>query len=114
MPTFYLPMCLFQDMSRISWYIVYRSLIFLHASVQHVDIAKTMITSLNGNSFRVTGPSCGEFTDPWWIPTQRPVTRRFGVFFDLLLDKRLKNNGNAGDLRRNGAHYGVTVMTPVS
>ena len=28
---------------------------------------------------------CGE----WWIPAQRPVTRSFGAFFDLRLNKRL-------------------------
>ena len=48
-----------------------------------------MMTSSNGNIFRVTGHLCGEFTGPRWIPTQRPVTRRFDVFFDLRLNKRL-------------------------
>ena len=42
-----------------------------------------MMTSSNGNIFRVTGPLCGEF------PTQRPVTRSFDVLFDLRLNKRL-------------------------
>ena len=48
-----------------------------------------MMTSLNGNIFRVTGPLCGEFTGPGEFPTQRPVTRSFDVFFDLRLNKRL-------------------------
>ena len=48
-----------------------------------------MMTSSNGNIFRVTGPLCGEFTGPGEFPTQRPVTRSFGVFFDLRLNKRL-------------------------
>ena len=48
-----------------------------------------MMTSSNGNIFRVTGPLCGEFTGPGEIPTQRPVTRGFDVFFDLRLNKRL-------------------------
>ena len=48
-----------------------------------------MMTSSNGNIFRVTGHLCGEFTGPGEIPTQRPVTRSFGVFFDLRLNKRL-------------------------
>ena len=47
------------------------------------------MTSSNGNIFRVTGPLCGEFTGPGEFPTQRPVTRSFGVFFDLRLNKRL-------------------------
>ena len=42
-----------------------------------------MMTSSNGNIFRVTGPLCGEFTGPGEFPTQRPVTRSFDVFFDL-------------------------------
>ena len=47
-----------------------------------------MMTSLNGNIFRVTGPLCGEFTGPGEFPA-RPVTRSFDVFFDLRLNKRL-------------------------
>ena len=49
----------------------------------------TTMTSSNGNIFRVTGPLCGKFTGPGEFPTQRPVTRRFDVFFDLRLNKRL-------------------------
>ena len=48
-----------------------------------------MMTSSNGNIFRVTGHLCGEFTGPGEFPTQRPVTRSFDVFFDLSLSKRL-------------------------
>ena len=50
-----------------------------------------MMTSPNGNIFRVTGPLCGEFTGPGpgEFPTQKPVTRSFDVFFDLRLNKRL-------------------------
>ena len=31
-------------------------------------IVSDMMTSLNGNIFRVTGLLCGEFTGPLWIP----------------------------------------------
>ena len=48
-----------------------------------------MMTSSNGNIFRVTGPLCGEITGPGEFPTQRPVTRSFDVFFNLCLNKRL-------------------------
>ena len=48
----------------------------------------SMMTSSNGNIFRVTGPWCGEFTGPGKFPTQRSVTRSFDVFFDLRLNKR--------------------------
>ena len=52
-------------------------------------ISCDMMTSSNGNIFRVTGPLCGEFTGPGEFPTQRPVTRNFDVFFDLHLNERL-------------------------
>ena len=57
----------------------------------HDDLIKSyhIMTSSNGNIFRVTGPLCGEFTGPGEFPTQRPVTRSFDVFFDLRLNKRL-------------------------
>ena len=72
-----------------------------------------MMTSSNGNIFRVTGPLCGEFTGPGEFPTQRPVTRSFDVcFFYLRLNKRLSslNNREAGDLRRHRGHCDVMVM----
>ena len=48
-----------------------------------------MMTSSNGNIFRVTGHLCGEFTGHGEFPTQRPVPRSFDVFFGLRLNKRL-------------------------
>ena len=47
------------------------------------------MTSSNENIFRVTGLLCVEFTGHRWILAQRPVTRIFGVFFDLQLNKQL-------------------------
>ena len=46
-----------------------------------------MMTSSNGNIFRVTGHLCGEFTGEF--PTQRLVTRGFDIFLDLRLNKGL-------------------------
>ena len=69
------------------------------------------MTSSNGNIFRVTGPVFGEFTGHRRIPRTKPVTRSFGVFFNLRLNERLsKQNRVAGDLKRHRAHYDVTVM----
>ena len=48
-----------------------------------------MMTSSNGNIFRVTDPLCGEFTGQGEFPKQRPVTRSFDVYFDLRLNKML-------------------------
>ena len=47
-------------------------------------LSAVIMTSSNGNIFRVTGHLCGEF------PAQRPVTRSFGVSFDTRLNKRLR------------------------
>ena len=64
-------------------------------TIQHMPFIRLwvdsvhMMTSSNGNIFRVTGPLCGEFTGPGEFPTQRPVTRSFDVYFDLRLNKRL-------------------------
>ena len=70
-----------------------------------------MMTSSNGNIFRVTGHLCGEFTGfRGEFPTQRPVTRSLDVFFDLRLNKRLSSTREAGDLRCYRAHYDVIVM----
>ena len=55
----------------------------------HADVTTCVMTSSNGNIFRVTDPLCGEFTGPGEFPTQRPVTRSFDVYFDLRLNKRL-------------------------
>ena len=43
--------------------------------------------------------------------SRRPVTRNFGVFFDLRLNHSWANDGYAGDLRRHRAYYDVIVMT---
>ena len=69
-----------------------------------------MMTSSNGNIFRVTGHLWREFTGPSEVPAQRPMTRSFGVFFDLRLNNDWVNNREAGDLRRYRAHYDVIVM----
>ena len=52
-------------------------------------VLPVMMTSSNGNIFRVTGHLCGDSPVPGEFPTQRPVTRSFDVFFDQRLNKRL-------------------------
>ena len=64
-----------------------------------------MMTSSNGNIFRVTGPLCGEF------PAQWPVARSFDVFFDLRLNKRLSKHSKRRRSETPRAHYDVTVMS---
>ena len=67
-----------------------------------------MMTSSNGNISRVSGLSCGEFTDhrQW----------RGASMFSLICTwtNSWANNGGAGDLRRRRAHFDVIVMRIVS
>ena len=62
-----------------------------------------MMTSSNGNIFRVTGHLCGEFTGDQW---------REALMFSLICAwiNGWVNNGEAVDLRRHRAHYDVIVM----
>ena len=48
-----------------------------------------MMTSSNGNIFRVTGYLCGEFTGQRWIPRTKASGAELWCFFDLRLNKRL-------------------------
>ena len=48
-----------------------------------------MITTSSRNIFRVTGPCEGNAQVTGGFSPERPVTRSFKVFFDLLLNKRL-------------------------
>ena len=41
----------------------------------------TMMTSSNGNIFRVTGHLCGEFTGPRWIPRKKASDAELSCFF---------------------------------
>ena len=52
----------------------------------------------------------GNSAVPGEFPAQRPVTRSFDVFFNLRLNKRLGKTREAGNLRRNRAHYDVILM----
>ena len=48
-----------------------------------------IMTSSNGNIFRVTGPLRGNSPVTGEFPSQRSVTRSFDIFFALRLNKRL-------------------------
>ena len=67
-----------------------------------------MMTSSNGNTFRVTGHVCGEFTGYRWING----TKARGLMFSLICAwiNGWVNKSEAGDLRRHCAHYDVSVM----
>ena len=48
-----------------------------------------MMTSSNGNIFRVTGHLCGEFTGPWWIPRTKASDEELWCFLWSASHKRL-------------------------
>ena len=71
----------------------------------------TMMTSSNRNIFRVTGPLCGEFTGPRWIPHTKASDAELWCF--SLVYARINgwvNNGETGDLGRHRTHYDAIVM----
>ena len=56
----------------------------------HAEI-NYMMTSSNGNIFRITGPLCGEFTGDRWIPLTKASNAGGTLMFPLIcaLNKRL-------------------------
>ena len=65
-----------------------------------IYVSHLMMTSSNGNIFRVTGTLCGEFTGPGSL--------MFSLMYTWIND--WVNNREAGDLRRHRGHYDVIVM----
>ena len=69
-----------------------------------------MMTSSNGNIFRVTGHLCGEFTGPRWIPHTKASDAELWYFLsEYFWINGWENTREADDLRRYRAHYDVTV-----
>ena len=58
------------------------------AKICNFRITRIMMTSANGNIFRVTGPLWGESCGPRWIPLIKANGTGFDVFFDLRLNKQ--------------------------
>ena len=70
-----------------------------------------MMTSSNGNVFRVTGPLFGEFTGHRWIPRTKAIDAELWCFlWSAPWINDWVNNREAGDLRRHHTHYDVIVM----
>ena len=74
-----------------------------------------MMTSTNGNIFRVTGPLCREFTGHRWIPlTVKASGAELWCFLWFApWINGWESNREARYLRRHRAHYDVIVM-PIS
>ena len=71
----------------------------------------SMMTSSNGNIFRVTVHLCREFTGDRWIPRTRTSDAELWCFLcSAHWINGWANTREAGDLRRRHAHYDVIVM----
>ena len=68
------------------------------------------MTSLNGNIFRIAGPLSGNLPVTGGLPSQRPVTWIFDVFFDGFWTNGWANKRDGGDLRCHRIHYDIIVM----
>ena len=75
-----------------------------------VDKFYSMMTSSNGNIFRVTGHLCGEIHRSPVNSPHKGQWRRALIFFYLRSINALVNDREAGDLRRHRAHYDVTLV----
>ena len=76
-----------------------------------VEIWICMTTSSNGNIFRVKGSVCEEFTGHRWIPRTKAIDAELWCFlWSAPWINGWVNNREAGDLRRQRAHYNVIVM----
>ena len=63
------------------------------AGICRENLINIMMTSSNGNIFRVMAFCAGNSPVPGEFRAQGPVTRSFDVFFDLRLNKRLSKQG---------------------
>ena len=71
----------------------------------------SMMTSSNGNIFRVTDPLCREFTGHRWIPLTKASDAELWCFlWSAPLINGWVNNREAGGLRRHRSHYDVIVI----
>ena len=78
--------------------------------IRHTVNENDMMTSWNGNIFRVAGPLWGESIGDRWIPLTKPVTRTFDVVFDVRLDKRLNRQWKCWWFETPLCSCDVTVM----
>ena len=79
------PMFLWRRWTLVHTHPVHTPIICLNRPCMRDFTLIFMMTSSNGNIFRVTGPLFGDR----WIPHTKAVTRSFDVFFYLRLNKRL-------------------------
>ena len=71
----------------------------------------SMMTSSNGNIFRVTGHWCGEFTGPRWIPSTKASDSELWCFLWSPRNKRLSKQSRGWWFETQSPHYNITVMS---
>ena len=106
----------------LRWFIAYtpgllqrrhvaRCEIFLVMDKNFRFLEQSMMTSSNGNIFRVTGPLGGKFAGHQWIPHTKASDAELSFFrWSATWRNGWVNNREAGGLRRQGAYYDVIVM----
>ena len=69
------------------------------------------VRGIHGNIFCVTGPLCGEFIGHLWIPLTKVIDAELSCFlWSAPWINGWVNNREAGDLRCHHAHYDIIVM----
>ena len=90
-------------------YIGFRISFPFKSIIRCVDI-QPMMTSSNGNIFRVTGPLCGEFTGPGEFPHKGQWRGALMFSLTCVWISGWVNDREAADLRRHRGHYDVNVI----
>ena len=75
-----------------------------------VIISCYMMTSSNGNIFRVTSPLRGEFTGHRWIPLTKASNQKLLSFLWSAPEQTVEQAIDAVDLRRHYAYYDIILM----
>ena len=81
-----LPVCLSITQSILRYICAVHCCVITHACLSWSNIwwvpghHQYMMTSSSGNIFSVTGPLCGEFTGPRWIPLTKASDAKFWYF----------------------------------
>ena len=91
------------------WQCVWKTKCVAHGTV---NAKRTIMTSSNGNIFRITIPFWGESIGHRWIPLIKASDTELCCFLWSLPEQTniSANNRDAGNLRRHRAHYDITVM----
>ena len=103
--TYFIATCFLEEWSLLPCRVEHFVMGFTHSSCMGI-----MMTSSNGNLFRVTGHLCGKFTSHRWIPRTKSSNAEFWCFLVSAWMNGWVNNREIGDLRRQHAHYDVTIM----